>query len=80
MQERRVGNQQAIVQEEVALSAIELTHVELPAGSPSRKRHVLLDGQLWSQAEQLHRAAHAIREENVVVSAATKVTDGNIER
>ena len=57
-----------------------MTDVELPAGSPAWKHHVLLDGQLRSQAQQLDAAADAIIEENVVMPAPAKVADGNIER
>lgn len=41
---------------------------------------MLLDGQLRGQAEQLDAAANTIVEKNIVLPAAAKVADSDIER
>jgi hypothetical protein len=60
--------------------SIELTHVDLPTGSPVWQYHMFCNFELWRQAQQLRFTRNTVIEQNLGTPAACKIADLDIER
>jgi hypothetical protein len=76
---RRWHIQVAIEHEDITALAVKAANIHFPAWSPTGYDDMLLDGELWCQANQLQDSGSTIIEQDIGLAGASEIANVNVQ-